>query len=206
MNIHRIVVSPFETNCYLIGCETTGKAAVIDPGDSVETIIESAESNGLIIEKILNTHAHIDHTAGVHEMKTHLGIPFYLHKDDEFLLARIMEQGSMFGMHVEHKPEVDVYLHDGDALNIGKETVTILHTPGHSPGGCCLLTENGLFAGDTLFAGSIGRHDLPGGSYETLIHSIRTKLLVLDDGLNVYCGHGPATTIGIEKRSNRFLV
>lgn len=205
MIIKRMVVSPFETNCYIIGCEETKKAAVIDPGDSVDSVIEAAETEGLTIEKIINTHAHIDHAAGVQEMKKALNIPFLLHKDDEELLPLMPDTGLMYGMHVTEVPSVDEYISHGDIVEIGSLKLEVLHTPGHTRGGCSLKVGSHLFAGDTLFAGSIGRTDLPGGSYETLINSIKSLLLPLDEDTKVYSGHGPDTTIGIEKRTNPFL-
>jgi len=205
MIVKTFIVSPFQTNCYLLGCEKTRKAAVIDPGDSADWIIASAEKENLVIEKILNTHAHIDHTAGVQEMKETLNIPFYLHRNDEPFLAAMPQQGMMFGMHVADYPAVDVYVNDGDIIAVGDFTLKALHTPGHSPGGVSFLAANEIFVGDTLFAGSIGRTDLPGGSFETLIHSIETKLLTLHDDFTVYSGHGASTTIGAERRSNPFL-
>ncbi len=205
MRIIKNIVSPFDTNCYTVACDETEKAVVIDPGDSVESVIEAAEQRGFEIIKIINTHGHIDHAAGVAEMKKILNIPFYLHRDDEEFLSKMKDHGIIFGMKVDEIPSVDEYLKDGDVIEIGNLKLKVIHTPGHSRGGCCFSAEDKIFVGDTLFAGSIGRTDLPGGSFETLIHSIKTKLLVLDDNISVYCGHGPETTIGTERDSNPFL-
>jgi glyoxylase-like metal-dependent hydrolase (beta-lactamase superfamily II) len=205
MIIKTFEVSPFMTNCYLVGSDKTREAVVIDPGDSIDWIIESAEKDNLKITKILNTHAHIDHVAGVKEMKEMLKIPFYLHKEDEHFLPNLPQHGIMFGWHVEGYPEVDEYLNDGDIIECGDISISVLHTPGHSPGGVCFVAGKNVFAGDTLFAGSIGRTDLPGGSYHILINSIHQKLMTLDEDFAVYSGHGPSTTIGTEKKSNPFL-
>jgi len=205
MILKRLVVSPFETNCYIVGCEKTKKAAVIDPGDSSEWIEETAANEGLTIEKIINTHGHVDHTAGVQELKKSLSIPFYLHKDEVELLPAMMDHGRFFGILVNEVPSVDVSMNDGDVLKIGELSAKVIHTPGHTPGGCCFLIDDVILVGDTLFAGSIGRTDLPGGSYDILIRSIKTRLMTLDDDISVYPGHGPSTCIGDEKLSNPFL-
>jgi len=205
MLIKTITVSLFATNCYLVASEKTRRGVVIDPGDEVEAIIRTAQNEGMIIEKIINTHGHIDHTAGVKEMQERLGIPFYIHEADTSYLQTIQQQAEFYGMKTLGVPKADGYLSEGDCIEFDEVSLKVIHTPGHSPGGVCFLGEKDIFAGDTIFAGSIGRTDLPGGNYDELIHSIRTKLLTLDEDTAVYSGHGPSTTIGIEKQTNPFL-
>jgi glyoxylase-like metal-dependent hydrolase (beta-lactamase superfamily II) len=161
---------------------------------------------------MLVEHAHVDHVTGVAEAKRHLGVPVYLHRDDLFLYERAVESGAMFGLRVERQPPIDVFYSAGQIIRFGMLDVRPHHTPGHCPGGVCLQVGphgrdgQDLFVGDTLFAGSIGRTDLPGGDYRTLIGSIRTVLFAFGDDAVVYPGHGPTTTIGQERRTNPFLV
>jgi len=165
----------------------------------------------LAIRHILLTHAHVDHVTGVAAAKRALDVPVYLHRDDLFIYERAIEMGRMFGLAVEPQPPIDRFYTQGETIRFGSCTATVYHTPGHCPGGVCLQIAEGqepgndLFVGDTLFAGSIGRTDLPGGDYATLIASIRTVLFAFGDAARVYPGHGPATTIGEERRSNPFL-
>ena len=154
---------------------------------------------------IINTHAHLDHAGGVAVLKRELGIPYWLHREDEFLLSRLPDQARSFGLPPMPVPEVDRYLEDGEELPLGEEIIKVIHTPGHSPGGIVLQTEGILVVGDTLFAGSVGRTDLPGGSWEILRQSIRDRILVYPDETEVYPGHGPPTTLGDERRHNPFL-
>ncbi|KPK88028.1 hypothetical protein AMJ80_11510 [bacterium SM23_31] len=205
MFIKTITVSPFASNCYLVASANTRRGVVIDPGDDVEEIIRTAQNENVIIEKIINTHGHIDHTAGVKEMQERLKIPYYIHKADMMYLLTIPHQAEFYGMKTLGVPNVNGYLRGGDSIDFDKISLKVIHTPGHTPGGVCFLGENEIFTGDTLFAGSIGRTDLPGGSYDELIHSITTKLLILNEDIVVYSGHGPSTTIGIEKQTNPFL-
>jgi len=205
-------VGPFFKNGFVLGCEDTRDAVLIDPGDEVPALLAFAERQSLSIRHILLTHAHVDHVTGVAAAKRALNVPIYLHRDDLFLYERAVESGSMFGLHVEPQPPIDVFYTPGQIITFGRYEVRPHHTPGHCPGGVCLQVgrtgEAGkdLFVGDTLFAGSIGRTDLPGGDYSTLIGSIRTVLFAFGDDARVYPGHGPATTIGEERRTNPFLV
>jgi len=205
-------VGPFFKNGFVLGCEDTRDAVLIDPGDEVPALLAFAERQSLSIRHILLTHAHVDHVTGVAAAKRALNVPIYLHRDDLFLYERAVESGSMFGLHVEPQPPIDVFYTPGQIITFGRYEVRPHHTPGHCPGGVCLQVgrtgEAGkdLFVGDTLFAGSIGRTDLPGGDYGTLIGSIRTVLFAFGDDARVYPGHGPATTIGEERRTNPFLV
>jgi len=205
LDIIKIMVGPFEENSWYVVENTSGAAVLIDPGDDPERIREAMRSTGTAPEAIINTHAHLDHIGGVKALQDEYNLAFYLHEDDEFLIDLYPEHAELFGVKVQGIPQVTHRIGDEDRLGFGELTVQVLHTPGHSPGGISLLVDNHLFSGDTLFAGSIGRTDLPGGDYDTLIHSIRTKLLPLDDDIRVHPGHGADTTIGEERRSNPFL-
>jgi hydroxyacylglutathione hydrolase len=198
-------VGPFFKNGFVVGCPDTREAVLIDPGDEVAELLAFADHNALSIRHILLTHAHVDHITGVAAAKRALGAPVYLHRGDLFLYEHAVEQGAMFGLRVEPPPPVDVFYSPGQAIAFGTLEARPHHTPGHCPGGVCLQVGVDLFVGDTLFAGSIGRTDLPGGDYATLITSIRTVLFAFGDEARVYPGHGPATTIGQERRTNPFL-
>ena len=204
-------VEPFFKNGFVVACPNTREAVLIDPGDEVPALLDVAREQRLAIRRILLTHAHVDHVTGVGAAKRAFGVPIHLHRDDLFLYERVVEMGQMFGLSVEPQPPIDHFYTPGEAIRFGDCVVTPHHTPGHCPGGVCLqigLTPDSgtdLFVGDTLFAGSIGRTDLPGGDYATLIASIRTVLFAFGDDARVYPGHGPATTIGAERRSNPFL-
>ena len=204
-------VGPFFKNGFVVGCEDTREAVLIDPGDEVAGLLGFAETHALAIRHILLTHAHVDHITGVAAAKRALGVPVYLHRDDLFLYEGAVPQGAIFGLHVEPLPPVDVFYAPGQIISFGNYQARAHHTPGHCPGGVCLqIGQRGtegtqLFVGDTLFAGSIGRTDLPGGDYDTLIRSIRTVLFAFGDAADVYPGHGPSTTIGHERRTNPFL-
>jgi glyoxylase-like metal-dependent hydrolase (beta-lactamase superfamily II) len=200
-----IMNGPFQENCFLVWNEDVKKGIFIDPGDEPEKLMRSASFLNIEIEGIYNTHAHIDHAGAVATIKKKLGVPFALHPEDRPLLDRMPQQAQMFGLPPMEVPTVDKELGHGDKLAILDTEVTVLHTPGHSPGGVCFLFDDFICVGDTLFSGSIGRTDLPGGSYEQILDSIRTHLLVLDDNLKVLTGHGPATTIAMERKFNPFL-
>lgn len=203
MIIKTIVVSPFMTNCYFVGCEKTKKGAIIDPGDEGERI--HVLYDGYTITHILLTHGHIDHVAAAPDMKEKTGAPVYLHRSDNPLLANLQQQALMFGMGVVKRVTPDHALQEGEELKVGEIALRVLYTPGHSLGSVSFHSPGGVFSGDALFAGSIGRTDLPGGSYETLIQSIKEKLFPLGDETVVYSGHGPKTTIGEERLYNPFL-
>jgi len=204
-------VGPFFKNGFVVGCETTREAVLIDPGDEVAALLGFAERNQLAIRHILLTHAHVDHVTGVAAAKRALGVPVYLHHDDLFLYERAVQSGAMFGLTVEPQPPIDLFYTSGQVIAFGEYDARPHHTPGHCPGGVCLqVGKRGqagrdLFVGDTLFAGSIGRTDLPGGDHHTLIASIKTVLFAFGDDAVVYPGHGPSTTIGQERRMNPFL-
>jgi hydroxyacylglutathione hydrolase len=191
MIVKRFAVGWLSTNCYIVGCEETREAAVIDPGmeseREAELILDFIKQRGFHIKYIINTHGHPDHVAGNAAMKEATGAPILIHESNS-----------------EHV-QADRKLHDGDVIHVGTLKLKVLHTPGHTKDGISLLVDNAVFTGDALFAGSVGRTDFPGGSYEELMRSIKTKLLSLPDSFKVYCGHGPPTTIGNEKRHNPFL-
>jgi hydroxyacylglutathione hydrolase len=204
-------VEPFLKNGYVLGCEETREGVVIDPGDEVEDLLDAARSHQLRIRYILLTHAHIDHITGVGRARKALEVPVGLHEADNFLYRAIVQQGMAFGIPTEPQPPVDFFYEGEGPIQFGRYSVRVRHTPGHCPGGVCLdvgredRPERTLFVGDTLFAGSIGRTDLPGGDAETLLRSIREVLLSYPDETPVHSGHGPATTIGHERRTNPFL-
>jgi glyoxylase-like metal-dependent hydrolase (beta-lactamase superfamily II) len=192
-------------NCFILGCESTREAVVIDPGDDADQILMAVAKLDLKVKYLINTHGHFDHVGANKRMKEVTGAEIAIHPDDEPMLDELSRSASMFGLSAENSPPADILLKDGDEIKFGDITLQVIHTPGHSKGGVSLFTPGHLFSGDTLFAGSIGRTDLPGGDYDTLISSIKEKLLILDDDTRVYTGHGPETTIANEKRMNPFL-
>ena len=204
-------VPPFFKNGFVVGCEDTGEGVLIDPGDEVGELLAAVAQHDLNISYILLTHAHIDHITGVRAAKEALGAPIGLHKADLFLYKAVVQQGQLFGLHVEPQPDIDFFYDGAGPWRFGNYGAWVHHTPGHCPGGVCLAIgrerESGrtLFVGDTLFAGSIGRVDLPGGDLATLLNSIRAVLFSFPDDTVVYPGHGEPTTVGIEKRTNPFL-
>ena len=213
MIVESAAVGPFFKNGYVVGCERTGHAIYIDPGDEVSQLLATIAANKLTVTHILLTHAHVDHVSGVAEAKRALGAPIFLHKDDLFIYRNAVRSGMMFGLTVEEPPPVDRYYEDEALIAFGDYEVRVAHTPGHCPGGVCLaISRNGdqtaphLFVGDTLFAGSIGRTDLPGGDYDTLMKAITGVLFKYPDDAIVYSGHGPETTIGREKATNPFVL
>lgn len=212
MKIKQIQNNPFQENTYVVWDETSKEAAIVDCGalfpQEEETIEAFINDNNLKVKYILNTHLHLDHCFGNAWAAEHYGVLPMAHEDDETLLARMGEQARMFGLPFEVKTEkLGGYLKDGDVLMLGNNEIKVIHTPGHSRGGLCFYipTAGLLISGDSLFEGSIGRTDLEGGSYATLIKSIQEKLMTLPEETVVYPGHGPYTTIGDEKRSNPFL-
>jgi hydroxyacylglutathione hydrolase len=212
MIIESEAVGPFFKNGFVVGCEATRDAVLIDPGDEVAALLSFADREKLTIRHILLTHAHVDHITGVAAAKRTLGVPIHLHRDDQFLYDHAVQAGAMFGLNVEPQPPIDLYFAPGEAIAFGDYEVRPHHTPGHCPGGVCLQIGrkgeigNDLFVGDTLFAGSIGRTDLPGGDFDVLIASIRHVLFAFGDDAVVHPGHGADTTIGKERRTNPFLV
>jgi hydroxyacylglutathione hydrolase len=198
---------PFMENGYVLGCEDTREGVIIDPGESIEELLEIVAREKLTIKHILLTHAHLDHISGVGRAKAVTGAPVILHAADRPLYDAVVQQGMMFGIRVESQPPVDAFYDVAKTIAFGRYEVRVHHTPGHSPGGVCLEINDGgtLIVGDTLFAGSIGRTDLPGGNYDTLINAIHTVLFAFPDEAIAYSGHGEPTTIGRERRTNPFL-
>ena len=201
-----LVVPPFESNCWILGCSETEEAVVIDPGDAAG-ILQTFKTHQFTVKYLIHTHGHIDHVSATAAIQRQTGAPVFLHEADQILLDNLTLQGTMFGLTAPPAPTVDKYICEGDEINWGQHTLSVIDTPGHSPGGVCLNLEGEqiLFAGDTLFQGSIGRTDLWGGDSEQLLDSIQEKLWRLDDDTIVCPGHGPRTTIGREKRENPFL-
>jgi glyoxylase-like metal-dependent hydrolase (beta-lactamase superfamily II) len=204
-------VAPFYKNGFLVACESTGDAILIDPGDEVDDLIRIVQDRRLSVGLILLTHAHMDHVSGVARAKRATKARIGVHRDDVFLYNAAVEQGRVFGYTLEQPPPPDFDLGAGGPFTFGECEAHVHHTPGHSPGGVCLrlagpgVSGTHLFVGDTLFAGSIGRTDLPGGDYATLMRSIRDVLFAFGDDAVVHAGHGPDTTIGRERASNPFL-
>jgi len=202
MVIRTLPVGQLEANCYVVADEETSEAMIVDPGDEPERILELCE--GLDVLYIVLTHAHFDHAGGVAELKEATGAEVVVHEAELEVYASIRDQASMWGFNVPSLPEPDLTVSEGDGINIGNNTLTVIHTPGHTPGSMCLYAEEGIvFTGDTLFAGSIGRTDFPGGSMKDMRASFR-KLMGLPDDTAVFSGHGTPTTIGTEKEQNMF--
>jgi glyoxylase-like metal-dependent hydrolase (beta-lactamase superfamily II) len=198
-------VAPFYKNGFVVGCERTREAVLIDPGDEVDELIAAVRDLDVDIRHILLTHAHVDHVTGVAAAKDAFNAPVYLHGDDLFLYERTVEQGAMFGFKVRQPPPIDQF-YDGSPIRWGDYEAIVHHTPGHCPGGVCLQVRDHLFVGDTLFAGSIGRTDLPGGDHAVLMTSITEKLFPLGEQAIVHPGHGPDTTIARERATNPFVL
>ena len=209
MILKKLVVGPFATNCYIIGSEVDKKGMIVDPGDEAEKILKNVKDLGLDIKLIILTHGHIDHIGALAEVKEATGAEVAIHADDA---KSISGQGGLLismlvpGLSYPASSPPDRLLEGGDSIDVGDLHFLVLHTPGHSPGGICLLGQGVVFSGDTLFNYGIGRADLPGGSYHQLISSIHTKLMILPDNIVVYPGHGSETTIGTERRGNPFLL
>ena len=205
MIVKRFVVGPIETNCYVVTCPETRETVVIDPGGYDAPLAEYIEDQKLPVKYIINTHSHFDHTGGNKKIKEATGAPLLIHKTEAGALSRTSMLGLMFGMRIDKSPPADQFIAEGDEITFGTITLKVTETPGHSPGSVTLYTDKVAFVGDALFAGSIGRTDLPGGSYNTLIQSITDKILPLGDDIIVCSGHGPETTVGQEKLYNPFL-
>jgi glyoxylase-like metal-dependent hydrolase (beta-lactamase superfamily II) len=202
--------APFDENAYLLSCDDTREAVVIDPGDGTSALIRDAKAAGVSVKAILLTHAHIDHITGVALAKAAFEVPVYLHPADQFLYDAVVEQGRMFGIPVSPQPPIDQQLASAMTFQVGQLTLRVHETPGHSPGHVVFEVQQpgeaiDLIVGDTLFAGSIGRTDLPGGDYATLIDSITRVLLAFPDDVPAHPGHYGATTIGKERYENPFL-
>lgn len=205
MILERIPAGRYAVNCYIVGDKSTSKAAVIDPGGDVDDILKVLEDNNLRLQYILLTHGHGDHIGGVEELREKTSVPVYIHEADLYMArdSGANQSAAMGGPAVEANP--DNFMKDGDVLELGELKLNIIHTPGHTEGGVSILVKDVLFTGDTLFANSVGRSDLEGGNQEKLFASIKNKIFTLDEDIKVLPGHGPATTIKIEKATNPFV-
>ncbi|HET9409615.1 MAG TPA: MBL fold metallo-hydrolase [Candidatus Sulfotelmatobacter sp.] len=206
--IHEILaVGPLQCNCSIIGDETTREAMVIDPGDDIDDVLAIIQKHNLQVKQIVITHAHIDHVGGAMKLRAATGAPILLNQNDYALLKMLDVQATWIGVATPGEVQIDQVIGSGDIVTAGSLSANVMHTPGHTEGSVCLYfaAERKLIAGDTLFAGSIGRTDLPGGSFEKIIRSLHTGVLALPDETIVVPGHGPLTTIGEERESNPFL-
>jgi glyoxylase-like metal-dependent hydrolase (beta-lactamase superfamily II) len=210
MIIEQVKVGFMEVYCYVLGCEATHKGLVIDPAGDEERIMDAARDLGLTIESVVNTHGHPDHTCGNRKIVELTGAKVYMHALDDQLFNTPEGQSMASQMGFVPSPPADVVLEDGDSIPFGEKELAVLHTPGHTPGGMCLYAEKNLFTGDTLFVGAVGRTDLPGGSLETLLQSIREKILSLPDDTIIWPGHDyggrPTSTIALEKKHNIYIL
>ena len=206
MILRMLVVGPIQANCYILGCERTREAAVIDPGGDSDKILITLAKDKLLCVYIINTHGHFDHSAENKRLKEVTGSQLLIHRSDAPMILQQGASSKSWGMNVDNSPPPDRYLEEGDIVTFGDISLKVLHTPGHSPGGISLFSDKMVFVGDTLFARSIGRTDFPGGDYEGLIRNVREKIFPLGDDVVVYPGHGPKTTVGKERRTNQFFI
>ncbi len=205
MIIKEFVLGAIQTNCYVVSCPETREAVIVDPGDYSPSLQHYIEEEQLLVKYIINTHSHFDHVGGNKKVKQFTGARLLIHQAEADVLPQTGTLASMFGLQVDDSPPADAFMAEGDEIRIGRITLHVLETPGHSPGGVTLHTDDVAFVGDTIFAGSIGRTDLPGGSHSTLIKSIKERILPLGDDTVLYSGHGPETTVAREKLHNPFL-
>jgi glyoxylase-like metal-dependent hydrolase (beta-lactamase superfamily II) len=205
--VRSAAVTPFQSNCFLVADPATREAILVDPGDYTPEVAALASAEGFKVTRIVLTHGHIDHVSGGADAKRALGAPLWLHAADQPQLARLGQLAEMFGFGAAEPPPVDHRPEDGERFTVGAEEGRVIHTPGHSPGCVCLWfpASKILFTGDTLFAGSVGRTDLPGGDAGALVRSIREKLFPLGDDVRFYPGHGPSALLGDERRDNPFV-
>lgn len=204
MIIKTIVVGPLQVNCYLVGCPETKKALVVDPGDDPHKILSAVKAAGLEVALVVNTHGHFDHIGANSALIEQTGAELLIHSSDVPLMMRASEHAAIYGLKADPSPPPSRLLNDEEILAFGTLQIKVIHIPGHSPGGVCLLADGHLFSGDALFAGSVGRTDLPGGDHNQLIRGIKKRLLTLPEQTIVHPGHGPDTTIGWEKKNNPF--
>ena len=201
MEILTFVTTQFMENCFVI--VDGDEATVIDPGEATQELMDAIE--GYSVKLLINTHAHLDHVGGNAAVMEKTGAKLLCHRDCIEMLKEATSQGEKFGMQIMESPAPDQFLDEGDTVSVGSVTMKVVNVPGHAPGHIALVGDGFVIGGDVLFAGSIGRTDLPGGDYDVLMDSIKTKFLTLPDETVVFCGHGPSTTIGMERRSNPFL-
>ena len=205
MLLETLVVGPLQVNCYIAACEESKEAVVIDPGDEADRINRILKEHDLQLKYIINTHGHVDHIGGVAGLLEKVDAPFLLHQDDMYLLEGLPSDPLQAYLQITPPPPPSGFLKDGGNIEVGSLKFQVLHTPGHTPGCVCFLEGEHVFSGDTLFAGSIGRTDLPGGNHAQLLNSVREKLFPLDDQVTVHPGHGPATTIARERQVNPYF-
>ena len=205
MLIKSMTVGPIQANCYILGCEETLEAVVIDPGGEADRILQGLAEFKLTLKYILNTHGHFDHVAANRRMKEATAAQILIHALDAPMLGELASSAAMWGLSAENSPQPDRMLAEGEAVTFGNVSLNVIHTPGHTPGGVSFHADDMVFVGDTLFAGSVGRTDFPGGDADTLKHSIQQKLFTLGDAVAVYPGHMGTTTIGQERRHNPFV-
>lgn len=205
MKYENVIVGPLETNCYLIYCEETLECAVMDPGAEPEKIIRAINELNLKPVILINTHGHVDHVGANKDIKEKYDIPLLMHSADVPMLKNILQSGLGLLLGAKSSPLPDRLLLEGDEIKIGTSSLQTIYTPGHSPGCLCFLRDDLLFSGDTLFCGGVGRTDLPGGSWEKMMDSIKNKVLILPDKTIVLPGHGPHTTVGQERAMNPFI-
>ncbi len=203
--IQSMAVGPIQANCYILGCEETKEAAVIDPGGEADRILRSLAASQLTLKLILNTHGHFDHVAANRPIKEATSAQILIHSLDAPMLGQLAASAATWGLSAEDSPPPDRLLAEGDTITFGKISLNVIHTPGHTPGGVSFHTDNKVFVGDTLFAGSVGRTDFPGGDAGTLKTSIQQKLFTLGDAVTVYPGHMGTTSIGQERQHNPFV-
>jgi hydroxyacylglutathione hydrolase len=203
--IESLTVGPIQANCYILGCEETREAVVIDPGGEADRILMTLARSNLKLRYIINTHGHFDHVGANKRLKDATGAPILIHRLDAPMLDQLSASAASWGLSAEDSPAPDRLLEEGDTVVFGTITLTVLHTPGHTPGGISLFTDGCVFVGDTLFAGSVGRTDFPGGNAATLKQNIQSKLFSLADDVIVYPGHMEPTTVGKERRTNPFV-
>jgi len=201
-----IPVGCLETNCYLVYSENSKECAIVDPGADADKIIDMIEKHSLKPIMIINTHGHFDHVGANKDIKENYNIPLLIHPFDVPMLEMVKQTAKLYGIKVDNSPPPDRSIHDGDCIDIGNDSLTVIHSPGHSPGSISLHQDSILFSGDTLFCRGVGRTDVPGGSWETLKNSIKTRLLTLPENTLVLPGHGPKTYIGQEKKLNPFII
>ncbi len=205
MKVRILPVGPLFANCYILTCEEIKEAVIIDPGGDADYILREVKRLRVDVKAVINTHGHVDHIAADEPVIKATGAKLMIHEDDAAMLKSPARNLSLLGGVPLPPLKADRLLQDGDTVAFGSEALEVIHTPGHTPGGICLLADDIVFTGDTLFAKGIGRTDFPGGSYETLLRSIRERLLTLPDDTRVYPGHGPPTTIGQERLGNPYL-